>query len=78
MTEKHREIKAYIENEMTNAKKWLTLSSIRDFVMQQVVSGAMEEQRIIFSVIEKAFDCDVSVEELQEYINSLPERSFLK
>lgn len=78
MTEKHREIKAYIQNEMTNAEKWLTISSIRDFVMQQVVSGAMEEQRIIFSVIEKAFDCDVSAEELQEYINSLPERSFYR
>lgn len=78
MTEKHKEIKRYVEDEITNAEKWLITSEIKDFLTRFTVSGAMEEQKVLFAIIEKAFDCDVSAEELQEYINSLPERSFYR
>ena len=78
MTEKQREVKRYVEDEMTNAKKWLIASEIKDYLTRLTVSGAMEEQKVLFSIIEQAFDCDVSAEELQEYINSLPERSFFR
>lgn len=78
MTEKQKELKSYVEKQKQRANNWITRSDIKQFAEKLVVLGAIEEQEILLRILEKAFDDSVSPEDLQRFINSLPERSFLR
>lgn len=78
MTEKQKALKSYVEKQKQRANNWIMRSDIKQFAEKLVVLGAIEEQEILLRILEKAFDDSVSPEDLQRFINSLPERSFLR